>query len=58
MREGGGGHLNVIVSADRMCQLGVNDGGWDVTFSYVQVLGWRVDPRTGPSGLVLGTCLR
>ena len=33
MREGGGGYLDVIVSADRMFQLSVNDGGWDVTFS-------------------------
>ena len=45
MREESGGHMNVIVSADRMCQLNVNDGGWDVTFSCRQVLGWRVDTR-------------
>ena len=41
--DGGGGHVSVVVSADRMCQSSVNDGGWDVIFPCKQVLGWRVD---------------
>ena len=27
------GHVNVIVSADKMCRLSLNDGGWDVAIS-------------------------
>ena len=58
MREGSGRHLGVIVSADRVSQMSVNDGVWDGAFTCLQVLGWRGGSSTCPRCLIPGTSLR